>query len=155
MILLVLLLAVYLLLAPVTKYCDQVNLSKIDRGCIALSVMFLFTGIFHFIIKEKLIAMIPAFIPWRLEIITLTGIMEIAFAIGFLFPRFRSLTGKVSIVFLIVVFSSNVYGALTHVDLAGHVYGPIYLLFRLPLQIFLIIWTAYFSLRKDEKSRYD
>ena len=147
MILIVLLLGVYFLLAVVTKFFHQVNLSKIDRGCIALSVMFLFTGIFHFIIEERLIALLPAFIPWRLEIIYLTGIMEIMFATGFLFPRFRALTGKVSIAFLIAVFPGNIYGALGHVDLAGHVYGPIYLFFRVPLQIFLLSWTAYFSLR--------
>jgi len=66
--------------------------------------MFLFTGTFHFLIEEKLISLIPEFIPLRLEIVYFSGIMELIFAGGFLFPKTRTLTGKISIIFLILVF---------------------------------------------------
>jgi len=148
MILLIILGSVYLFLSLIAHYVKQIRISKVDKGCIALSAMFLFTGAFHFLIEKKLISLIPEFIPLRLEIVYFSGIAELIFAGGFLFPKTRALIGKISILFLISVFPGNVYGAIQHVDLAGHVYGPVYLLFRLPLQVFLIYWIFYFSLRR-------
>ncbi len=147
MILLILLCSVYLFLSLIARYVKQIRISKVDKGCLALSVMFLFTGAFHFLIEEKLILLIPEFIPLRLELVYLSGIIELIFAGGFLFPKTRTLTGKMSIIFLILVFPGNVYGAIQHVELGGHVYGPVYLFFRLPLQVFLIYWIFHFSLR--------
>ncbi len=67
MILLIILGSVYLLLSLIARYVTQIRISKVDKGCIALSAMFLFTGAFHFLIEEKLISLIPEFIPLRLE----------------------------------------------------------------------------------------
>jgi len=147
MILLILLCSVYLFLSLIARYVKQIRISKVDKGCLALSVMFLFTGAFHFLTEEKLILLIPEFIPLRLELVYLSGIIELIFAGGFLFPKTRTMTGKISIIFLILVFPGNVYGAIQHVELGGHVYGPVYLFFRLPLQVFLIYWIFHFSLR--------
>ena len=147
MILLILLCSVYLFLSLIARYVKQIKILKVDKGCLALSVMFLFTGAFHFLIEEKLILLIPEFIPLRLELVYLSGIIELIFAGGFLFPKTRTMTGKISIIFLILVFPGNVYGAIQHVELGGHVYGPVYLFFRLPLQVFLIYWIFHFSLR--------
>ncbi|MBE9169698.1 DoxX family protein [Pleurocapsales cyanobacterium LEGE 06147] len=110
-------------------------------GRIALAAMFLFTGVSHFLLDDDMVQMLPEFVPFRYSLIYVTGIVELFFAVGLLLPKYFRLTGIFAIVFLICVFPSNVYAALNSVNFGGHVNGPIYLLFRVPLQIFLIGWT--------------
>jgi uncharacterized membrane protein len=54
----------------------------------------------------------------------------------------------VLIVFFILVLPANIAGSLKAVDFGGMNYGPLYLLFRIPLQVFFI-WWVWWS-RKDE-----
>jgi uncharacterized membrane protein len=117
-------------------------------GRIALSAMFLFAGISHFLLPDGMVNMLPPFFPFRYEIIYITGLIEIALSFGFLLPKFIRLTGILAIAFLIAVFPSNVYSALNAVEFGGNVAGPIYLLFRVPMQVFLIAWVWVMSVQK-------
>ncbi|WP_416668715.1 DoxX family protein [Egbenema bharatensis] len=119
-------------------------------GQIALSSMFLFAGISHFLLADGMVNMLPLVFPFRYEIIYITGLMEIAFSVGFLLPKFIRLTGILAIAFLIAVFPSNVYSALNSVDFGGNVAGPIYLLFRVPMQFFLIAWVWVTSVKENK-----
>lgn len=92
--------------------------------------------------------MLPEFIPLRYFIIYGTGILELLFAVGLLLSNSFKLTGILVIAFLICVFPSNVYAALNSVNFGGHVNGPLYLLFRAPLQVFLIVWTWIVAVRQ-------
>jgi len=116
-------------------------------GRIALAAMFLFTGVSHFLLDDGMVQMLPEFVPLRYFIIYATGMLELFFAVGLLLPKYSRLTGICVIAFLICVFPSNVYAALNSVDFGGHVNGPIYLLFRVPLQVFLIGWAWIVAVR--------
>jgi uncharacterized membrane protein len=122
-------------------------------GRIALSAMFLFAGISHFLLADSMVKMLPPFLPFRYSIIYITGLIEVAFSLGFLFPQFIRLTGILAIAFLIAVFPSNVYAAINAVDFGGNVAGASYLLFRVPMQIFLIAWVWFFSVRKQKQQK--
>lgn len=52
---------------------------NIFAGNIAMGIMLLFTAIGHFKFKTSMAAMIPLFIPKKVEIIILTGVLEIVF----------------------------------------------------------------------------
>ncbi|WP_250124679.1 hypothetical protein [Chroococcidiopsis sp. CCMEE 29] len=117
-------------------------------GRIALAAMFLFTEISHFVMDDGMVQMLPAFMPLRYFIIYLTGVLELLFAVGLLLPNYSRLTGILVTAFLICVFPSNVYAALNSVDFGGNVNGPMYLLFRAPLQLFLIGWTWIVAVRQ-------
>jgi uncharacterized membrane protein len=119
-------------------------------GRIALSAMFLFAGISHFWLANGMVKMLPEFLPFRYGIIYFTGLIEIAFSLGFLLPQYFQLTGILTIAFLIAVFPSNVYAALNAVDFGGNVAGPIYLLFRVPMQLFLMAWVWVSSVQTPE-----
>lgn len=121
-------------------------------GRIALAAMFLFTGVSHFVLDDGMVQMLPEFIPQRYFIIYGTGILELLFAVGLLLPNTFKLTGILVIAFLICVFPSNVYAALNSVDFGGNVNGPMYLLFRAPLQVFLIAWTWIVAVRQPIES---
>jgi uncharacterized membrane protein len=119
-------------------------------GRIALSIMFLFAGISHFWLADGMVKMLPEFFPFRTQIIYITGLIEIAFALGFLLPQSLRLTGILAIAFLIAVFPSNVYAAVNAIDFGGNGAGPAYLLFRVPMQIFLIGWVWVSSVQKSK-----
>lgn len=123
-------------------------------GRIAMSAMLLFTAIGHFAFTKGMAMMLPGFIPYKTEIVYLTGIIEIVAAVGLLIPRFRIITAWLLIVFFFMILPANVYAAMNHVDYQKGTFdgtGPAYLWFRVPLQILFIGWT-YFSAIKIYKS---
>jgi len=119
-------------------------------GHIAIATMFIFAGISHFGLADDMVAMLPEFVPFRYGIIYVTGLIEIALAVGFLFAITMRITGILAIAFLVAVFPANIYAALNAVDFGGNAAGPIYLLFRVPMQIFLIGWIWYFCIREPQ-----
>jgi uncharacterized membrane protein len=90
-------------------------------------------------------AMLPSSIPYRLDLIYLTGIFELLGALGVWIPRLQRLAGFLLIVMLIGVLPANIYAAVNRIDFAGHGAGPVFLLVRVPFQLFIIWWT-YFAI---------
>jgi uncharacterized membrane protein len=110
---------------------------------IAMSAMLLFTSLGHFMFTKGMSMMIPDVVPFKTAMVYLTGLFEIAAAIGLLIPATRVLTGWVLIVFFIVMLPANINAAIKHLDyekgtLTGS--GPNYLWFRVPLQLLFIAW---------------
>jgi uncharacterized membrane protein len=123
---------------------------NVFAGNIAMSVMLLFTAIGHFKFKTSMAAMIPLFIPRKVEIVIVTGILEILFAIGLGIESTRYYTGIALILFLIAVLPANIYAAKNKINYENlYKTGPgiKYLWFRIPFQLFLIAWVWYFSVR--------
>ncbi|MFC4210075.1 hypothetical protein ACFOWA_02700 [Pedobacter lithocola] len=128
----------------------QFDKGNIFAGNIAMSVMLIFTAIGHFKFKTSMAAMIPLFIPKKVEIVIFTGILEILFAIGLGFESTRYYTGIALIIFLIAILPANIYAAKNQINYENlHKPGPglEYLWFRIPFQFFLIAWVWYFSVR--------
>lgn len=114
----------------------------------ALAIMFAFTGVSHFFLTGSMSRMLPDFVPLRPEIILASGLAEIALAIGLLFEKSARTAGILIVLFLIAILPSNIYAAIMRVEVGGHANGPVYLLFRVPLQIFFIWWAYYFAVRR-------
>ncbi|MDQ1150264.1 DoxX family protein [Sphingobacterium zeae] len=120
-------------------------------GRIAMFAMLIFSAMGHFAFTEGMTLMIPEFIPFKTATVYLTGIVEIIFAFGLLFPNYRTLTAWLLIVFLILVLPANIYASIKQIDYQkatfnGH--GLTYLWFRIPLQIFFIVWTYLSAISK-------
>jgi uncharacterized membrane protein len=119
-------------------------------GRIAMSVMLAFTTLGHFIYTKGMTMMIPGFIPFKKEMVYVTGIFEIAAAIGLQISPIRQLTGWSLIILFVVMLPANINAAIKHLDyqkgtLDGN--GINYLWFRVPLQLVFILWTYYFSIK--------
>jgi uncharacterized membrane protein len=118
-----------------------------------MSVMLIFTGISHFLFAEGMALMLPGFIPFKKEVIYLTGVIEIAAAAGLLIPRLRKMTAWLLIIFFIAILPANIHAAIHHVNLRTASFdgsGLNYLWFRVPLQILFIGWVYYFGIKKDK-----
>jgi uncharacterized membrane protein len=113
-------------------------------GRIAMSVMLLFTAGGHFAFTEGMAMMIPTFLPFKEEMVYFTGVVEIAAAVGLLVPRLSRLTAWLLIAFFTLILPANIFAVLHHVDYQNATFdgqGPGYLWFRIPLQLFFIIWV--------------
>ncbi|HEX8748469.1 MAG TPA: DoxX family protein [Pyrinomonadaceae bacterium] len=141
--LLLLLTIPYLILTLAGRFGAGFKIPSPRRARVGLSFFFIFTSIGHFIRAEEMGAMLPPSLPFRVEVIYLTGILELLGAIGVWVPRLARLTGLLLIIMLICFLPANVYSAINRVDFGGHGAGPAYLLVRVPFQLFVIWWTYF------------
>jgi uncharacterized membrane protein len=117
---------------------------------IALSAMLVFTSIAHFAYAKGMAMMIPDPIPYKTDIVYLTGIIEIIVAIGLMIPAFRVPTAWLLILFFVLLLPANIYAAIKHIDYQKATFdgnGLKYLWFRIPLQILFIAWTYISSIK--------
>lgn len=140
---LLILISVFALALLANKIINS-NFELALSGRIAMSAMLLFTAIGHFAFTKGMSMMVPDFVPFKTEVVYLTGIIEIVAAIGLFIPSFRVLTAWLLIAFFVLMLPANIYAAVNHIDYQkgtfdGH--GLTYLWFRIPLQALFIAWT--------------
>lgn len=107
---------------------------------LGVTLLFCFTGVSHFLRAESMARMLPEFLPAPVALVYLSGCAEIVLGIGVVPHRTRRLAGWTLLVILLVFLPVNVYAAINEVDVGGHEWGPIYLLIRIPLQLFIGLW---------------
>lgn len=124
----------------------RIGLSMAGRA--AMVVMLLATGVSHFTNTEQMVAMMPDFVPAKRELVYLTGICELAGVVGLVWNKTAHLTSILLIVFFVLVLPANIAGSLKSVNFGGMEYGPLYLLLRVPMQVFFIWWVWWFGIQK-------
>ena len=113
----------------------------IDAARIGLAAMLVFTAASHFSpLKYDMAAMIPPPFTGALWVIYVTGLLELAGAVGLLLPRWRRWAAWGLIALLIAMLPANIYAALNGVTLRGN--PPSALWWRVPLQAawILMLW---------------
>jgi len=113
-------------------------------GKIAMSVMLVFTSMAHFIYTKGMVMMMPGFIPYKKGLVYLTGLIEIAAAAGLLIFPLSRITAWLLILFFVLVLPYNMRGAVSNVNYQkcdSNGSGVKYLWFRIPLQLFFIVWV--------------
>ena len=119
-------------------------------GKIAMSVMLVFTSMAHFIYTKGMVMMMPGFIPYKKEIVYLTGLIEIAGAAGLLIFPLSRITAWLLILFFVLVLPANIRAAVGNVNYQkgdSNGSGIKYLWFRIPLQLFFILWVYFFAIK--------
>jgi uncharacterized membrane protein len=124
----------------------RLRISFIGRA--SMAVMLTVTAVAHFTNTQQMIDMMPDFMPAKREMIYFTGVCELLAVVGLLWDKTARLASILLIIFFVLVLPANIAGSLKSVQLGGMEYGPWYLLFRIPLQIFFIWWVWYFGVRK-------
>lgn len=121
---------------------DQYNFLLAAR--IAMCAMLCFTAIAHFVFTKGMAMMIPPQIPFKTELIYITGVIEIFLGIGLLIPSLKIYAAGSTILFLIFLLPANIYAAVKHIDYQKGTFngnGIAYLWFRVPLQLLFIVWV--------------
>lgn len=115
-------------------------------GCLGIALLFAFTGVGHFIKTGPMADMLPAYIPGRIWLVYFTGVLEMAAGIAVLSIRWRKPVACGLIAMLIAFLPVNIYAAINRIGPGGHALGPVYLLLRVPLQLFVGIWIYWFAI---------
>jgi uncharacterized membrane protein len=104
-------------------------------------------GVAHFTHGELFAAMVPAYLPWPMALVLVSGVFELVLGLGLLPVRTRRLAAYGLVALFIAVFPANIDMALhPEVGLVGapdwlaHP-SPLALWLRLPLQLLLIYWA--------------
>jgi uncharacterized membrane protein len=115
-----------------------------DAARWGIAVMLLFTASAHFTdTKHDLAAMIPAPFPQGLELIYITGVLEIAGALGLLLRSTRRAAAIGLVLMLLALFPANVNAAINDIPFRGE--APTPLIPRILMQalfIGILWWTS-------------
>ena len=105
-----------------------------------MALLYIAAGINHFASTKVYMEIMPAYIPWHLFMVYLSGVCEVAFGVLLLPAATRKVAAWLIIVLLMAVFPANVQMMLN--DLHHHSSNLWLTIVRLPLQL-LLIWWAY------------
>jgi len=108
-----------------------------------MAVFYLMAGIGHFVITDKLLLIVPAWVPFPREILLITGAFEIMGALALLTPRFRKLAGIMFAVYALGVWPANIKHAVDGIHLPPLPDGWWYHGPRLAFQPALIWWALF------------
>ena len=109
---------------------------------LALSLLFIVAGAFHFVIPASYRAIMPPWLPAHAALVAISGVAEILGGIGLLIPVTRRAAGIGLILLLIAVFPANVQMLLLARARGVPWSGETLLWLRLPLQL-LLIWGVW------------
>lgn len=117
-----------------------------------LAAVLLTTGTLHFASPHGFESIVPRFLGSAAFWVRLSGVGELACAIGLAVPRSRRLAGWATAALFVIVFPANI-------DMAVHAWhgdGSKLLAYgRLPLQIPLVLWALYIArgtVRRDPRA---
>ena len=105
-----------------------------------LAVFFITAGILHFVFPASYVKVMPPWLPVHWELVTLSGVCEIAGGVGVLIPALRRWAGWGLILLCLAVLPANVQMLLNfHADHSPLLW-QVLLVLRLPLQLLLMWW---------------
>ena len=105
-----------------------------------MGIFYVIVGIKHFQDSRWFVQIIPPILPYKYELVYMSGFCEVLLGILLMIPRFQSIAAKGLIVLLICVYPANIYLAQTNGGALG--ISPLIAWGRLPFQ-FVFIGLAY------------
>jgi uncharacterized membrane protein len=119
-------------------------LSRVDRrraaAALLLAAVLTTTGIWHFASPHGFESIVPRFLGSPSFWVRLSGVGELACAVGLALPRTRRLAGWATAALFVIVFPANVTMAVHAWQGDG---SRLVAFARLPLQVPLVLWAVY------------
>ena len=78
-------------------------------GLALVFLWFMVGGVTHFTSPEFFVNIMPPYVGWQLEIVYVSGILEILGALGILVPKTRPLAGNCLILLTLAVTPANIH----------------------------------------------
>lgn len=111
-----------------------------------LAIFMVGAGTLHFIRPDFYLKIMPPCLPWPLELVYLSGVIEFVLGLLLLVPRFTRWAAWGIIALLIAIFPANIYLYQHQEIIPG---PPLLHLLRLPLQAAFILWAFWHTKRSD------
>ncbi len=116
-----------------------------------ISILYITVGLNHFIKPNFFLEIVPPIIPFKLEVVFISGFFEIILGILILFKKTRKLASLLIIVLLVSVFPANIYLYISETPRLSLNITKSQALFRMPFQLSLIIISYWHS--RDNNSK--
>ncbi len=110
---------------------------------VLLALFFVYAGIQHFISPLNFMPFVPEFLPFKMAIIYISGIVEMILGILLLIPKYAKIGATGILVLLLVFLPIHIWDVFSDDPAMGSHTAA---LIRLPFQFLLIGW-AYFIKR--------
>ena len=110
-----------------------------------MGIFYIIVGIKHFQDPSWFVQIVPPILPYKYELVYISGFFEILLGILLMIPRFQSIAAKGLMALLICVYPANIYLAQTNGVALG--ISPLIAWGRLPFQ-FVFISLAYWHLKE-------
>jgi len=110
-----------------------------------MTVALVFVGIDHLVTSERYLPMLPSILPYPDRIVFLTGLCELAGAVGLLVPWTRRLAGIMLGIYFVCVFPANIKNSLEGLSVEGLPSASWYYWVRLLFQPLAVWWALYAS----------
>ena len=132
-------------MAPVKEgaQAPKRGLRRVFRGVMAVAMVIV--GVLHFVAPAGFVKIVPAWLPWPLGLVYVSGVFEILGGVGIMVPKTRRAAGIGLVALYVAVFPANI-NMLVH---AADFDIPLWALWaRLPFQVVFIAWALWVS--KDD-----
>ena len=110
-------------------------------GLVIAAIFYVGVGITHFSHADWFVAIMPPYLPAHLELVWLSGLLEILGGLGLFVKPTRRFASWGLVALLLAVFPANIHMAMhpeLYIDLGA---TPTLLYARLPLQVVLVAWA--------------
>ena len=108
-----------------------------------LIAAFLAAGALHLVVPRPFLGITPAWVPVAPIVVALTGVAELAGAVGLMIPRLRRAAGIGLALYAVCVFPANIQHAITDLTLAHPYLGWAYHGPRLLFQPVIVWWALW------------
>ena len=112
---------------------------------VPFALSFIAVGILHFTSPEPFVSIMPAYLPWHLELVYLSGFFEILGGIGLMIPMTRRMAAWGLLALLVAVYPANINMLVNDIYLDDMPKERWLLWVRMPLQFLMaigVVWTG-------------
>ena len=106
----------------------------------SLSFILLIAGLTHLLAPSIYLKAMPPYIPFHLEVIILTGILELFFSFGIVFKPILKITSKVLALYFFLILPSHLHVSINNISFFG-ITSPYLLWGRTLFQAVFILWA--------------
>ena len=109
------------------------------------ALSFIAVGTSHFTAPQPFVSIMPAYLPWPLELVYISGIFEVSGGVGLLFPITRRVAAWGLIALLIAVYPANINMLVNDIYIGDMPRERWLLWARMPLQLLMalgVMWSG-------------
>lgn len=120
---------------------------RITVSIVLIAILFATSGVLHLVKPQPFVSIMPPWLPAPRALVMISGVFEIAGAVGILLPATRVAAGWGLIALLLAVFPANIQMLINARAAHASALWTAGLVARLPLQVLLIVWVYRATIR--------
>jgi uncharacterized membrane protein len=121
------------------KFAEHPKIKPGQSGVFSIAAVFLYLGTRHFLAPAEYADMVPLAEGLRLPLVYAVGAFQAVAAVLLLVWRTQKAAAAALILFQIAAMPVHFYGAVHSVG-PDHTMGPMYVVLRMPMELFLTWW---------------